>query len=268
MPTETWLKHCISSVLCGSKFLCGAIFHIFVGMHKNVNHQNFSEWAFDLKMALYCYSRPWRKTSVDLWLQLALLATPIYVSEADNIFVTRFNTTTILSSQCQPVCHKKLSCYVKWSAVKAVCVGTTSLTCVYLSFLTTWCHGSSLSTSQVFPSPQLLSCISHDWIWGEHLGIEVIILIGVLSYFEIVLQFPLTSCVCSVAAGISLTWVLVSKLPAHHCSISGVPTTASITHSSPYPIATHLHSPLISVCSTNQTNVIIAKTLGLDCKFC
>ena len=41
MPTETWLKHCISSVLCGRKFLCGAIFHIFVGMH--------SEWAFDLE---------------------------------------------------------------------------------------------------------------------------------------------------------------------------------------------------------------------------
>jgi len=95
---------------------------------KNVNHENFSEWAFDLEDGPVLLFETTEQTSVDLWLHLALLATPINVSKADNIIVTRSITTTILSSQCQPVCHKKLSCYVKWSAVKAVCVGTTSLT--------------------------------------------------------------------------------------------------------------------------------------------
>lgn len=188
MPTETWLKHYISSaVWCrrAGKFCLEQFFTFLWTCTKNVNHQNFSEWAFDFEDGPLLLFETKEQTSVDLWLQLALLATPINVSEADNIIVTRSITTTLLSSQCQPGCHKKLSCYVKWSAVKAVCVGTTSLTCVYLIFLFTWCHGSSISTSQVSPPPtsHLLSCISHDWIWSEHLGIEVIILIGVLSYF-------------------------------------------------------------------------------------
>ena len=60
---------------------------------------------------------------------------------------------------------------------------------------------------------------------------------------------------------ISLTWGLVSKLLAHHCGISGVPIIRITTHSAPHLIDTHLHSPLIMVCSTNQTNITIAKTL-------
>ena len=63
---------------------------------------------------------------------------------------------------------------------------------------------------------------------------------------------------------VSLTWVLVSKLPAHHGSISGVPTNTR--HSPPHPIDTHLHSPLISVCSSNQANITTAITLGRACK--
>ena len=64
---------------------------------------------------------------------------------------------------------------------------------------------------------------------------------------------------------ISLTWVLVSELFAHHCGLSGVPST--VTHSSPHPIDTHLHSPFIAAaCSTHQTNTASAKTLRWYCK--
>ena len=58
---------------------------------------------------------------------------------------------------------------------------------------------------------------------------------------------------------IPLTWVLVPKLFAHYSSLSGVPQ--NVGHSPPHSIDTHLHSPFITACSTNQLDTVIAGTL-------
>ena len=64
---------------------------------------------------------------------------------------------------------------------------------------------------------------------------------------------------CVKLHSVSLTWVLVSKLFAHHSGLSGVPSI--VGHSPPHPIDTHLHSFLVTACSTNQVDVAIAETL-------